>query len=409
MKTIHSAAATAAILHLSSAAAPLRVKEGGDPLDNIAKKFGDHAAEVVTKLGATNDRIKAIETAMDELAVKNALGGVPAPSRDADTIGYNVIRDEEMQSFAEKSASGRGSASIQIKSTLTSATTDAAGSVGAGVVPYRDSEYVGLPKRRLSIRDLLPVVKVSGNSVEVLMQTGSNNNAATVAEGDQKPGSDMKMKLETVPIRTLAHWMKASRQVLDDMPQLMSLIDGELIYGLKVVEEGQLLYGDGEGQNLKGLVPSAAPFVAPVGVVSGTANSIDTLGLAILQNALEDLPADGIVVHPADWMQMRLLKNADGEYLLGNPATNPARVLFGLPVVDTPSMEKSKFLVGQFQTAATLYDRWEARLEVGYVNDDFTRNLVTILCEERIGLAVKRGAALTHGSFPTATPEGSGE
>lgn len=167
----------------------------------------------------------------------------------------------------------------------------------------------------------------------------------------------MKMKLETVPIRTLAHWMKASRQVLDDMPQLMSLIDGELIYGLKVVEEGQLLYGDGEGQNLKGLVPSAAPFVAPVGVVSGTANSIDTLGLAILQNALEDLPADGIVVHPADWMQMRLLKNADGEYLLGNPATNPARVLFGLPVVDTPSMERaSSSLVSSRQQQHSMTD-----------------------------------------------------
>lgn len=99
---------------------------------------------------------------------------------------------------------------------------------------------------------------------------------------------------------------------------------------------------------------------------------------------------------------MRLLKNANDEYLLGNPATNPACVLFGLPVVDTASMQKGDFLVGQFQSAATLYDRWEARIEVGYVADDFTRNLVTVLCEERIGLAVKRGAALTHGSFPTA-------
>ncbi|MFK4824691.1 phage major capsid protein [Paenochrobactrum sp. BZR 588] len=405
MNLIKNHTTTAAITHLAASAAPLRIKDGGDPLENIAKKFGDHAAEVMTKLGASNDRIKSLEKYMDEMAVKNALGNVPAPSREDDTIGYSVIRDEDMQNFAEKSVSGRGSASIQIKSTLTSATTDAAGSVGAGVVPYRDSDYVGLPKRRLSIRDLLPVVQVSGNSVEVLMQAGSNNNAAMVAEGELKPGSDMQLALATVPIRTLAHWMKASRQVLDDMPQLMSIIDGELIYGLKIKEEAQLLYGDGTGQNLKGLVPSATAFAAPAGVVAGTANSIDTLGLAILQNALEDLPADGIVVHPADWMQMRLLKNKNDEYLLGNPATNPARVLFGLPVVDTASMVKGTFLVGQFQSAATLYDRWEARIEVGYVADDFTRNLVTVLCEERIGLAVKRGAALTHGSFPT-TPTG---
>lgn len=403
MKSIHSFPTTAAIAHLAKSAVPLQTKDAGDPLEQISKKFGDHTAVVMAKLGATNERIELITKEIDDLNSKQMLGNLGGGESNS-SIGLRVSMDEELKLFASNSASGRGGASVQIKSALTSATTDIDGSVGAGIVPNRDMSYVGLPKRRMTIRDLLPVVQVNGNSVEVLVQTGRTNAAATVAEGALKPQSSIKMGLVTVPIRTLAHWIKASRQVLDDMPQLISIIDDELIYGLKTKEEEQLLYGDGTGQNLSGLVSEASAFTAPSDVEVAQANSIDMLGLAILQNALADLPADGIVVHPSDWMQMRLLKNTAGEYLLGNPATNPQRVLFGLPVVDTPAMNKTNFLVGQFKAAATLYDRWAARVELGFVDDDFTRNLVTVLCEERIGLAVKRPDALTYGSF---VPSGS--
>lgn len=81
---------------------------------------------------------------------------------------------------------------------------------------------------------------------------------------------------------------------------------------------------------------------------------IDTVGLAILQNALADFPADGIVMHPSDWMRIRLLKDADGKYILGDPQAVITPALFGLPVVATQAMAADKFLVGNFQAAATL-------------------------------------------------------
>lgn len=70
-----------------------------------------------------------------------------------------------------------------------------------------------------------------------------------------------------------------------------------------------------------------------------------------------------------------------------------------MPVVATQAMTVDKFLVGSFASAGTLYDRWQPRVEVGYENDDFTKNLVTVLAEERIALAVKWGEALTYGDF----------
>jgi HK97 family phage major capsid protein len=144
----------------------------------------------------------------------------------------------------------------------------------------------------------------------------------------------------------------------------------------------------------------ATAFAAPVEVAG--ANMIDTIGLAILQAALTDNEPDGIVVHPSDWWRMRFLKNADGEYLLGAPAANVVPQLFGLQVVPTKAMTTDKFMVGAFR-AQTLYDRWEPRVEVSTEHADFfTRNLVAILCEERIALASKRPDALIFGDFGNA-------
>ncbi|MBA3446363.1 MAG: phage major capsid protein [Pseudaminobacter sp.] len=393
---IHSFPVTKAIAHLLDSAAPIHSKDAGDPFEVIAKKFGDHTVEVMKRLGATDQDLAGIQARFDEIEQKMARassygGGGGQPFQEK-SLGAQFIENPELKGFAEyRTRPSRFS--MNVKTTITSDTA----SGGPLTSTARDATAV-LPQRRLTVRDLLPTIRVTDGSVEYPRQTGRTNNAAPVAEGALKPESALAFEMVTTAIRTIAHWIPASRQVLDDAPQLRGIIDLELMYGLKLVEESQLLNGDGTGQNLLGLIPSATAYVAPFTITSP--NMIDMIGLAILQNALADLPADGVVVHSSDWMRMRLLKNADGEYLLGNPATSPARVLFGLPVVDTPAMTVDKFLVGSFQAAATLYDRWDARIEVSTEHADFfVKNLVAILCEERIGLAVKRPLALTYGDF----------
>ncbi|MCM2440565.1 phage major capsid protein [Agrobacterium vitis] len=392
--TIHSPIAAAAAAHLLASAAPLRTKNTpGDPLDVLAQKFGAHVSQVLEKLGATNDELNGVKTQLFELEQKAGRASLGGGHYEPETWGaaFTKSRSAELQRLSSE----RGRTSFEIKATITSATTDANGSAGGLVIPHRD-QLVMMPKRRLAIRNLLNVVQVSSGSVEYPEQTGRVNNAAMVAEGGLKPQSDLKFDMKTVPIRTIAHWMKASKQILEDSPQLRDFIDQELRYGLALVEEGQILYGDGTGQNLTGMVSRATGFAAPM--VIADANEIDKIGLAILQASLTNTPPDGIVIHPSDWWRMRLTKDADGKYLLGDPQTAVQPSLFGLPVVTTEAMTADKFLVGSFQSQ-TLYDRWEARVEVGFENDDFTRNLVTILGEERIGLATKRPEALIYGDF----------
>ena len=403
---LHSYPVTAAAAHLLASATPIRTKEASDPLDMLAKKFGDHVAEVLNKLGATNQDLAGIKEQLSVIEQKAARSG-SNPSNDpvASGIGSKVVNSAELQDFISRMdnlPSGKGAASIQIKATLTSATTNAAGSVGAGLVAYRDPQFVNMPNRRLTVRGLFGApVPVTGNSVEIVREKGRNLNAGMVAEGAAKPQSDIQFELVPVPIRTIAHWTKASRQVLEDIPQLGDILEGELMYGVGLKEEEQMLNGDGTGQNLLGMIPQATAYSAAF--TPANAQIIDTIGLAILQSALANLPADGIVIHPSDWMRMCLLKDVGGNYLLGwnngGPAAAANRVLFGLPVVDTPAMTVDKFLVGAFQQAGTVYDRWQARIEVGFDSDDFTKNLVTVLCEERVALGLKRPAALIYGDF----------
>lgn len=388
---------TAAAAHLLASAAPIQTKDAGDPLEVLSKKFGDHVAATLEKLGATNQDLSSIKEQLAQIEQKAARGAYTGGPMRPDTWGetFTKGRADDLQRIATE----RGRTSLEIKATITSATTDANGSAGDLIVPQRD-QLVGMPKRRLTIRSLLNVVQVSSGSVEYPQQTGRVNNAAPVAEAAAKPSSDLKFDMKTVPIRTLAHWVKASRQILEDAPQLRDLIDQELRYGLALVEEGQLLSGDGTGQNLPGMIPLATAFAPPITIASP--NEIDKVGLAILQASLTNVAPDGIVIHPGDWWRMRLTKDSQGKYILGDPMATVQPNLFGLPVVATEAMTVDKFLVGSFRSQ-TLYDRWSARVEVGFENDDFTKNLVTVLGEERVGLATKRPEALIYGDFGNVT------
>lgn len=380
---------------LLAAGQHLRRKDAGgadEIFEQLSHKFGEHAATVMKKLGEADTKMAAFAEQVAEMEQRVARGGGGIQSTQPETWGEQFTKHKGLVSFRDEH-SRPGRFRVEMKTTLTN---DPASGGGLGA-PTRDQVSM-MPRRRMAVRDLLPVVSVSSNAVEYPVQTGRTNNAGPVAEGALKPESGLAFELRTLPTAVLAHWIPASRQVLEDVPQLRDIIDGELRYGLAFVEEGQILYGDGSGSNLDGLVPNATAFAAPFTIASAT--MLDTIGLAILQNALADFPADGIVMHPSDWMRMRLLKDADGKYILGDPQAVITPALFGLPVVATQAMAVDKFLVGNFQAAATLYDRWAARVEVSTEHADFfVRNLVAILAEERIGLAVKQPLALTYGDF----------
>jgi len=384
----------------------LEVKAEFDKTMNQVKEIAEKAlAEAAKGVGMTDDlkekadesllKMNALTEQVADIEQKLARGGGNKNTPEK-TIGEQFVEDQGVKDWAQSSPS-KGKADVRFKATITSATTDTAGAAGAAVETTRLPGILALPQRRLTVRDLISPGRMDGNSLEYVRETGFTNSAAPVAETAAKPESDLKFDLVTTSAKVIAHWMKASRQILDDFSQLRSIIDQRLLYGLAYVEEGQLLNGDGTGQNLHGIIPQATAYAAAFTPDAPTA--IDTLRLAQLQAALAEYPATGHVMHPTDWARIELEKDTTGRYIIGNPQGMIGPTLWGLPVVATQAIAVDKFLTGAFRLGAQLFDRWDARVEAGFVNDDFIKNLVTILAEERLALAVYRPEAFIYGDL----------
>lgn len=364
--------------------------EKGEQLTQKAKESAD---EALTKFNELSAQMTEVE---QKLARHGTGGGDP----ERKSVGQQFVEAEDVKAFMDRAPS-KGSVQFGAKALITSLTTDALGSAGDLIVPDRQDGIIAPPERRMTVRDLLTPGRTASNAIQYVQETGFVNNAATVAEGQLKPQSDIKFDLLTKPVATIAHWVQASKQILADAPMLQSYVDGRLRYGLAYAEELQLLKGDGTGSNLLGLIPQAVAYNAPFALANAT--MIDMLRLAMLQAVLAEFPATGHVLHPVDWARIETLKDAQFRYIIGDPKTSGTKTLWGLPVVDTPAQNVGRFLTGAFKLAAQVFDREDANVTLSTDDrDNFVGNLVTILAEERLGLAVYRPEALVYGQFPAA-------
>lgn len=373
-----------------------KVKEIAEQALSEAKKNGDISKDLKEKADEALLGMNEIKARIDEIEQKAARQG--AGDDRQKSLGEQFIELEELQ--AMKSAPrANASASLSVKADITSATTDAAGSAGAAIAPNRLPGVQELPQRKLTVRNLLSPGSTDSPSILYVQETGFTNNAAMVAEGELKPQSDIKLADVNISTKVIAHWFRASKQILSDFAQIRSIIDQRLIYGLKLKEDDQLLNGDGTGENLHGIIPQATPYAVPTGTtLPAPVTGIDVLRIAMLQASLAEFPATGHVLNPIDWASIELLKDNDGRYIIGNPQGSLNPTLWNLPVVTTQSISYGKFLTGAFQLGAQIFDQWTSRIEVGFQNDDFTRNKVTILGEERLALAVYRPEAFVYGN-----------
>ena len=341
-------------------------------------------------------KMNEMSARLSELEQKNARSGGNEPDA-VKTLGSALSSDEGIKTVLESTSSGY-TARVNMKATITSLTTDAAGSAGALVSPDRRGGILAMPERRLSIRDLLTQGRTSSNTVSYVRETGFTNATASKAEGEAFDYSDLKFDEVHTTVRTIGHLMKASKNILADAPQLESFVNNRLVYGLKEVEDRQLLNGDGSGNNLHGILPQASAFADPASLAKYTI--IDQLRLAMLQATLAQYPATGIVLNPIYWAKLELEKDTTGRMLIGNPQNGATPMLWRLPIVETTALAAGTFLVGAFKMGAQLFDREEVGVDVAFENkDDFEKNLVTFKCYERLALAVYRPEAFIKGTL----------
>ncbi|MDF3573369.1 phage major capsid protein, partial [Enterobacter cloacae] len=166
--------------------------------------------------------------------------------------------------------------------------------------------------------------------------------------------------------------------------------------------EGQLLNGDGTGDNLEGLNKVATAYDTSLNASGDT--RADIIAHAIYQVTESEFSASGIVLNPRDWHNIALLKDNEGRYIFGGPQAFTSNIMWGLPVVPTKAQAAGTFTVGGFDMASQVWDRMDATVEVSREDrDNFVKNMLTILCEERLALAHYRPTAIIKGTFSSGS------
>lgn len=375
------------------------------------KSIGADTPEIKASVERAIKRLDAVETQLN-----NPLGAQPSPFT-LKTLGQTVAEAEGLKEFASMMRSGDGKSgyrkgstfSVPFKSLLwqpeekTTITSGAVGSSTSGILEAQRRPGIVMPGiRRVRIRDLFPRFPTGNNAVEYVKENAYTNNASPQVEGSAKSESALTFTIERALVKTIAHWIPATRQVLDDFAQLQAYIDQRLLDGLKDEEDQQLWRGDGTGENLEGFTAIATAYDTSLNDTGDT--RIDKVLNAISQVESYKLTPTGVIINPKDWRKMQKTKetgaSGTGAYVMGGPKGNDAPMLWGLPVATSHEVTLGTFGVGAFETHSAIWDRMEARIDVSTEHSDFfTRNMVAIRAEERLAVAFYRDDAFVYGAF----------
>jgi HK97 family phage major capsid protein len=343
--------------------------------------------EVRSEVKALAEEFAKINAEVTAVGQKMAEGFKSNEEKTIYTAGQELVKSDMFDRFVKGDMQRMR---IELKNTVLSDSTTA--------FPLQKPGVIQGDFQPLTVRQVLPSIGVSTNMVNALREETWNNSARFVTQATAKPESDITFEQYNVPIETVAHWIKVSNQLLADAPAIAAYIDTRARDGLAQEVDRQLLNGNGATPNLSGLTNSGN-FTAYSAVSDDLL--VDAINRAKYQLWAIGRTPDTVIVNPADWGAMERTREGSGTgmYLYGMPGTFAGVSPFGVRVVLSANMAPGKFLIGQLNGSAVVYNRQGATVELGYVNDDFTKNLLTIRVEERLGLGIERPTGILYGNF----------
>jgi HK97 family phage major capsid protein len=303
------------------------------------------------------------------------------------SLGEAFIEGEGYKGWRPNSAGQVVSAEVPDLGFKTTFTTGVATLTGYD----RQPSMVNLGTQQLTVADLLAQGQTNQNTIRYVKEDTFTNAATTVSEGSAKPEAAFDTSEVDAPVRKIAVTAKVTDELFADFPAMRDYVDNRLRYMVGLTEEAQLLVGDGTPPNIQGIETTSGILTQ----AKGTDSVPDAFFKAMVKIMTQGFfQPDGVVMHPLDWQDVRLLTTADGIYIWGPPSEAGASRLWGLPVVVTTSQTQNTGLVGAFKLGAQIFRRMGLTVEATNTNvDDFVKNLITIRVEERLALAVYRPKA----------------
>lgn len=347
------------------------------------KANGDIAPELKSALEKQAATIEALNARMREIEQK---GVSSAPAVETRTIGEQFAATEQFKAMRGDSQTER--CRVEVKNTILSN--------GNAVLAQQMPGVTGGAFKPLAVYASLSHAPASGNTVEGIREASWTNSAAEVSEGALKPESGLTFEPHDYPVRTIAHWLKVSKNLLTDSGAVAAYIDNRLTYGVMERVDRQIMVGNGTNPNLSGILDSGNYTVY---TPTSDDNLIDAINRAKWQLRAAGWLPDNAYVNPADWGAMELQKGSDGHYLNGLPGVMLTTQPFGVRVIPSPFVPAGQFAIGAFNRAVTIWDRQSVVVEAGYADDDFIKNLVTLRAEMRLALEISTPSAILGGAF----------
>lgn len=378
--------------------ADLTQAEKKTALDKLEADIKTHA-ETISLHEQANRLIQGGESAPDAK-------GADEDRAEIKSFGRHIVESDgykSMMSGQSKGVTVDVKAAATIDEGIIPAFSGGAGLGGQLVAPQLLPGIVGLKFQPLTVADLFASGTTNSSSISYVIESAFQDLTATVAEKGAKPQLDLTLARRQDNVTKIANVAKVTDEMFQDAPAFESYLSNRMVFGVKRVEEAQLLNGNGTPPNLQGVMQRsglATTVVTAAGLtalkaIEGIYNQITAL------RAVSFVEPDAIVIHPTDWQTIRLGKDSQNQYYGGGPFTGaygnatPSNLqqLWGLKVVVTTAIAQGTVLVGGFQECGQVFRRQGITLEMTNSNvDDFVNNLITLRAEERLALAVYRPA-----------------
>lgn len=387
-------------------------QQAGPDLDlgKVTSIEGDPATKAA-EIRRRNDELTALGEQKDQLAQIEMIGktnnvtaqqnhrpsgGMVHPSgetksinprdseHEAKTLGEMFTDSPEYKNAFDRTKMVATIPDVNLKTLMTT-------SAGWAQAQIRIPRVILSAQRRPVVADLIPQDSTEASVIRFMEETTFTNNAANVAEGGTKPESALAFTERTQLVEVIANTLPVTKQQMDDIPGIQGVINNRLTLMLELTEESQLLNGSGSTPQLMGFLNKSG--------VQTQAKAADPAPDAVLKAIVKVqytgfADPSGVVFHPTDWQNIRLLRDTTGQYIWGSPSEVGPERIWGLPIIRTTAQTLGTALTGDFM----LYSHISRRMGMQFDTSDqhstfFVENKIMLRLEERLSLEIYRAAA----------------
>lgn len=392
-------------------------KVAADVKADVQQMKSDISADVETKLKSVQDDIigdidkakslsqQAID-AIEEMKQKAATAGMGAGQPQYKSFHQELGEvmgkkwKEDIGRYFDHDKKKGFSFDLQAKAVGDMAAANLTGSYYSA---QQQPGIVARPYETTHMRDILPVGQTDKDTIRYVVDNGGEGGPAMVAAGGLKPQMDRDLEIKDANVRKIATYFRIPEEMVNDIPYIQSFLSQIGVEEVMAVEDAQILFGDGTGQNLNGIYTTATAFARPSGVVTvADANEFDAIRAAQTQLFIARYQPSVAIIAPADYYNMSVTKDTTGNYVLqgGGNGLNPN--FSGMRILVQNTMTAGSFLVGDPRTTA-IFDRAGTTVRVFEQDqDNAIRNLITVVIEKRLALVNYRPTSWVKGTFTAA-------